>query len=142
MWRKFLPDSPELADSLEGVGLVLRVQAKLDEAEAMQREALAIRVRRLGADHPDTATAFANLADVFIAKGDYQINSAHRANVRWVRFHNDAPYNSGGGINTLERATDDGLLGALLRFADLRRQRARLKVPGRFPAHFKRAVAA
>src|SRR6185295_14789750 len=23
-----------------------------------------------------------------------------------LRFHNDAPYNSGGGINTLERATD------------------------------------
>jgi hypothetical protein len=41
-----------------------------------------------------------------IAKGDYQINNAHRANLRWVQFHNDAPYNSGGGINTLERATD------------------------------------
>ena len=41
-----------------------------------------------------------------IAKGDYQINNAHHANFRWVQFHNDAPYNSGGGINTLERATD------------------------------------
>ena len=45
------------------------------------------------------------------------------------------------GADTLELATDDDLLDALLRFADLRRQRARLKVPGRFPAHFKRAVA-
>lgn len=41
-----------------------------------------------------------------IAKGDYQINNANRATVRWVQFHNDAPYNSGGGINTLDRATD------------------------------------
>ena len=46
------------------------------------------------------------------------------------------------GADALELATDDDLLDALLRFADLRRQRARLKVPGRFPAHFKRAVAA
>ena len=45
------------------------------------------------------------------------------------------------GADTLELATDDDLLDALLRFADLRRQRARLKVPGRFPAHFKRAAA-
>ncbi len=45
------------------------------------------------------------------------------------------------GADTLELATNDDLLDALLRFADLRRQRARLKVPGRFPAHFKRAAA-
>jgi hypothetical protein len=45
-------------------------------------------------------------AKFFIAKSDYQLNQANRATVRWVRFHNNAPYNSGGGINTLERATD------------------------------------
>ena len=41
------------------------------------------------------------------------------------------------GADTLELATDDDLLDALLRFADLRRQRARLKTPVRFPAHLK-----
>ena len=46
------------------------------------------------------------------------------------------------GADILELATDDDLLDALLRFADMRRQRARLKVPGRFPSQFKRAVAA
>lgn len=45
------------------------------------------------------------------------------------------------GADTLELATDDDVLDALLRVADLRRQRARLKVPTRFPAHFKRAEA-
>ena len=45
-------------------------------------------------------------AKFFIAKSDYQVSSANRATVRWVQFHNDAPYNSGGGINTVERATD------------------------------------
>jgi uncharacterized protein (DUF58 family) len=41
------------------------------------------------------------------------------------------------GADTLELSTDDDLLDALQRFVDLRRQRARLKTPARFPAHFK-----
>jgi len=43
------------------------------------------------------------------------------------------------GADVLELATDDDLLEALMRFADLRRQRARLKTPLRFPASHKRA---
>jgi hypothetical protein len=42
----------------------------------------------------------------FIAKSDVQLNSANRATVRWLRFHNDAPYNSGGGLASLEWATN------------------------------------
>jgi hypothetical protein len=39
---------------------------------------------------------------------------------RWIQFHNDAPYNSGGGTATLERATDfldamDSIAGQLSR---------------------------
>ena len=49
---------------------------------------------------------------------------------------------SASGADTLELATDDDLLDALLRFADLRRQRARLKSPLRFPAHLTRALPA
>jgi uncharacterized protein (DUF58 family) len=45
------------------------------------------------------------------------------------------------GADTLELATDDDLLDALMRYADLRRQRARMKTPRRFPARFKRATA-
>jgi hypothetical protein len=41
-----------------------------------------------------------------LGKADYQINSNERLTARWMRFHNDAPYNSGGGTATLERATD------------------------------------
>ncbi len=43
------------------------------------------------------------------------------------------------GVDTLELATDDDLLDALLRYADLRRQRARAPSALRFPAAFKRA---
>ena len=41
---------------------------------------------------------------------------------------------AGSGADTLELATDDDLLEAMLRFADLRRQRVRLRVSHRFPA--------
>src|SRR3954464_7398166 len=42
----------------------------------------------------------------FILKGDMQLNGANRATVRWNRFHNDAPYNSGGNLASLEQATN------------------------------------
>lgn len=46
------------------------------------------------------------------------------------------------GVDTLELATDDELLESMLRFAAMRRQRARLKVPGRWPAHLRAGGAA
>ena len=46
------------------------------------------------------------------------------------------------GADVLELATDDDLLESLLRFADLRRQRARSKSPRRMPQHLKRAELA
>ncbi len=45
-------------------------------------------------------------AKFFIAKSDLQLNPANRATVRWIRFANDAPYNSGGALNSLEQATN------------------------------------
>ncbi|KPF61474.1 ATPase [beta proteobacterium AAP51] len=44
------------------------------------------------------------------------------------------------GADVLELATDDDLLDTLMRFADLRKQRARLKAPLRFPATMRRAT--
>jgi len=41
-----------------------------------------------------------------IGKADYQIGAANRLTARWIRFHNDAPYNGGAGTNTLETQTD------------------------------------
>ena len=43
------------------------------------------------------------------------------------------------GADVLELATDDDLLDTLLRFTDLRRQRARLKAPRMMPAALRRA---
>jgi uncharacterized protein (DUF58 family) len=45
------------------------------------------------------------------------------------------------GVDTLELATDDDLLEALLRYADLRRHRARQRSSSRLPAHLRRTGA-
>lgn len=45
-------------------------------------------------------------AKFYIGKADYQISGGNRLTFRHIAFRNDAPYNSGGGINSLERATD------------------------------------
>jgi hypothetical protein len=41
-----------------------------------------------------------------IAKGDYEIGHGNRLTTRWIQFHIDSPYTSGGGTATLEGATD------------------------------------
>jgi uncharacterized protein (DUF58 family) len=41
------------------------------------------------------------------------------------------------GADTLELSTEDDLLESMLRFAALRRQRGRLKIGGRWPAHLR-----
>lgn len=46
---------------------------------------------------------------------------------------------AGAGADVMELATDDDLLEGLLRFCELRRQRARARTPRRFPAHLQRA---
>lgn len=46
------------------------------------------------------------------------------------------------GVDTLELATDDDLLDAILRFADLRRQRSRIAAGGGAPAHLTELKAA
>lgn len=42
----------------------------------------------------------------FLGKSDYQLNPAHKLTARYFFFKNASPYNVGGGLNTVERATD------------------------------------
>lgn len=62
-------------------------------------------ISQLGLKTQPAAAPNVQTAKFKIAKADYQAGSS-RFTGRWIQFHNDAPYNSGGGINTLERATD------------------------------------
>ena len=41
-----------------------------------------------------------------IAKTDYQLSPEHKLSARYVFFKNFSPYNIGGGLNTVDRATD------------------------------------
>jgi hypothetical protein len=60
----------------------------------------------LGLKPQPAAVPNVQTAKFLITKGDVQLNEANRATVRWLRFHNDAPYNSGGGLQSLEWATN------------------------------------
>ncbi len=64
-------------------------------------------VTQLGLKPQPAAAPNVQTAKFFIAKSDYEIGAGNRATVRWLRFHNDAPYNTGtGGGGTLERQTN------------------------------------
>jgi serine/threonine protein kinase/tetratricopeptide (TPR) repeat protein len=63
--RLFGPESPEVAASLNDLGLALWKERKQPEAEAAHREALAIRRRLFGDEQADVATSLNNLANVY-----------------------------------------------------------------------------
>ncbi|MDH5538876.1 MAG: DUF58 domain-containing protein [Rhizobacter sp.] len=58
------------------------------------------------------------------------------------REHNLREALARAGVDTLELATDDDLLDAILRFADLRRQRSRIATGSGVPAHLSQWRAA
>jgi hypothetical protein len=63
-------------------------------------------VAQVGVKAQPTAAPNVQTAKFKIGKADYQITNNSRLTGRWIQFHNDSPYNSGGGTATLERATD------------------------------------
>ena len=64
-------------------------------------------VAQVGVKPQPAAAPNVQTAKFAIGKGDIQIDANNRLTARWIRFHNDAPYNTGtGGGATLERQTD------------------------------------
>jgi len=63
-------------------------------------------VAAVGVKPQPAAAPNVQTAKFAIGKGDYQISPGTRLTARWIRFHNDAPYNAGAGTNTLERQTN------------------------------------
>ena len=68
--RAHAPDHPELASTLSLWGLALRHLGRLEEAEALYREALDRQRARLGPDHAEVATTLNNLARLPLERGD------------------------------------------------------------------------
>src|SRR5882672_2204469 len=67
--KHFGPGSPEVATSLNDLGLALIACGKLSEAAEAHREALEIRRRRFGNENTDVAVSQNNLAHVFTQTG-------------------------------------------------------------------------
>ncbi len=63
--KLFGQESPEVAKSLNDLGLTLMANNKLSEAEEMHREALAIRQRLYGSENEDTAASLNDLGSVY-----------------------------------------------------------------------------
>jgi uncharacterized protein (DUF58 family) len=67
----------------------------------------------------------AGFRERFIAAAEHNEHALHEALTR-------------AGVDTLELATDDDLVDAVLRFADMRKQRSRLSAGGNMPVHLLR----
>ncbi|HEY7924788.1 MAG TPA: carboxypeptidase regulatory-like domain-containing protein, partial [Vicinamibacteria bacterium] len=55
---------------------------------------------------PDGVIPTQQRVNFAIAKTDYQLSPEHKLSARYFFFKNRSPYNIGGGLNTVERATD------------------------------------
>jgi tetratricopeptide (TPR) repeat protein len=83
-WRSASPDHGEdlvLAELLSGLGSGLIDSRKLDEAESVQQQAVALYEKLLGPDHPMVARVRARLANIFVLtnRGDLAIDTYTRA---------------------------------------------------------------
>ena len=63
-------------------------------------------VAQVGVKPQPAAAPNVQTAKFAIGKADYQVGGNNRLTARWIRFHNDAPYNGGAGTNTLETQTN------------------------------------
>src|SRR5438067_6723140 len=59
-------------------------------------------VAQVGVKPQPAAAPNVQTARFAIGKADYQMGGNNRLTARWIRFHNDAPYNRGAGTNPLE----------------------------------------
>jgi tetratricopeptide (TPR) repeat protein len=65
-------NDPQLAVSLNNLGMLLQEKRDLQQAEAMFQEALAIDRRRLCSEHPEVAIKLVNLARIFSDQGRFE----------------------------------------------------------------------
>jgi len=69
--REAAGQSPEVADSLTDLGLLLFQSGERDASRALHERALALREKTLGPQHPDVADSLVHLALSCLTAGDY-----------------------------------------------------------------------
>jgi tetratricopeptide (TPR) repeat protein len=88
---------------LNKAGLFLHYQGRYGEAEPLYQQALAIMRKRLGEQHPDTATSLNNLAGLYQAQGRYDEAEPlyqQALAIRKVRLGEQHPHTA-GSLNNL-----------------------------------------
>jgi tetratricopeptide (TPR) repeat protein/DNA-binding XRE family transcriptional regulator len=65
------PDHPAVAESLNALAILARLQGDFEHAEGFHRQALAIREKTLGPQHPATAFSLNNLGVLYRSQGKY-----------------------------------------------------------------------
>ena len=65
------PNHPNVAQSLNNLALLHKMQGDYAKAEPLYQRALAVYEKSLGPDHPDVANSLNNLAALYEIKGDY-----------------------------------------------------------------------
>jgi hypothetical protein len=65
-------EHPDTLKSINNLAVDLSQQGRYEEAEALDRQALAGRQRVLGAEHPDTLMSLNNLAGDLRRQGRYE----------------------------------------------------------------------
>lgn len=66
-------EHPDVAESLNALAMLARVQGNYGQAEGLHRQALAIREKALGQNHPSTAISLNNLGVVYRNQGKYEL---------------------------------------------------------------------
>lgn len=69
--KTFGPDHPNVAQSLNRVGLLYKAEGQYALAEPLLKRALSIRETALGPDHMDVATSLNNLASLYGSQAQY-----------------------------------------------------------------------
>jgi tetratricopeptide (TPR) repeat protein/transcriptional regulator with XRE-family HTH domain len=68
----FGSDHPAVAESLNVLAILSRIQGDYEQAERFHRQALAIREKTLGPEHPATAESLNNLGVLYRSQGKYE----------------------------------------------------------------------
>ena len=98
MRRELQEDThPDLASGINNLGFALLQIGEYNEAEALFREALAMKRKLLGDEHPEIAIGLNNVAYVLHMQGDYDaaepmlIHRAHRHAEELARWATPGP---------------------------------------------------
>ncbi len=86
--KKFGPEDPRLATSLNKLAELHYTQGQYPEAEPLYQRSLAIREKALGPEHPDVATSLENYADLLREMGREEEAAELEARAQAIRAKN------------------------------------------------------